>query len=41
MHNTRDHLYAKRFGRVLDFIDKHLGTVLSIKQMARVANFSI
>jgi len=41
MKNTRDNDYAKRFGRVLDFIDKHLDTELSVKQMATVANFSI
>jgi AraC family transcriptional regulator len=41
MHNAREHLYAKRFGRVLDFIDKNLDTELSIQRMAKVAHFSI
>lgn len=41
MHNARNHLYGKRFGRVLDFIDKNLEAELSIEQLAQVANFSI
>ncbi len=40
MQNNREQAYAKRFNRVLDFIEKHLGEDLSIKQMARVASFS-
>jgi AraC family transcriptional regulator len=40
MKNTREHLYAKRFGKVLDFIEEHLGSDLSVRQMARVAHFS-
>ena len=40
MQNAREQAYATRVNRVLDFIERHLGDDLSIKQMARVASFS-
>jgi AraC family transcriptional regulator len=40
MQNAREQAYAKRFNRVFDFIERHLGDELSIKQLARVARFS-
>jgi AraC family transcriptional regulator len=32
--------YADRFGRVLEFIDKHLAEALPVRQLSRIAHFS-
>ncbi|MFA5915475.1 MAG: AraC family transcriptional regulator [Burkholderiales bacterium] len=32
--------YAVRFNRVFDYIDEHLGEVLTVEQLSQVANFS-
>lgn len=32
--------YARRFNRVLDYIDKHLDDVLTVEELSKVANFS-
>lgn len=33
--------YAKRFDRVFEYIDRHMGEALTVEQLARVANFSM
>jgi AraC-like DNA-binding protein len=41
MKKVREQSYAKRFNKVLDFIDEHMGDALPIKRLARVAHFSV
>jgi AraC family transcriptional regulator len=38
--NSKDGSYARRFNRVLDYIDKHLDDALSVDTLGAVANFS-
>ncbi len=40
MPNPKDNSYARRFNRVLDYIDKHLDDDLSVDLLSNVANFS-
>ena len=40
MKKHRDQVYAIRFNRVLDFIDRHLDEPLSVGRLGRVAHFS-
>jgi AraC family transcriptional regulator len=40
MKRRRKEVYAKRFNRVLDFIDRHLDEPLSVERLGRVAHFS-
>lgn len=40
MKTPREQGYARRFAKVLDFIDKHLDEPLSIEQLSSVAHFS-
>lgn len=40
MNETRAGAYAARFGKVLDYIEAHLGEPLSVEQLSQVANFS-
>lgn len=40
MRNDREIAYARRFARVLDYIEKHLYEDLSVERLSRVANFS-
>ena len=40
MKKQREQAYAKRFGQVLDHIDRHLDRPLSIAALSRVAHFS-
>jgi AraC family transcriptional regulator len=37
---SKQHIYARRFNRVLDHIDKHLDDALTVEGLAGVANFS-
>ena len=40
MNTSREDLYAERFNKVFDFIDRHLDQPLSVEQLSRVAHFS-
>jgi AraC family transcriptional regulator len=40
MKHNREQVYAKRFRRVLDFIDRHLDEPLPVERLARSAHFS-
>jgi AraC family transcriptional regulator len=40
MNKSREQAYAKRFSRVMDFIDRHLGEPLPIERLRRLAYFS-
>lgn len=40
MSDSRTSAYADRFGRVFDYIDRHLDEELSVERLSRVANFS-
>jgi AraC family transcriptional regulator len=40
MSNSKASNFAKRFNRVFDFIDRHLGEPLSLDQLSRVAHVS-
>jgi AraC family transcriptional regulator len=37
---SKQHIYARRFNRVLDYIDKHLDENLTVEILGNVANFS-
>ena len=37
---SKQHIYARRFNRVLDHIDKHLDENLTVESLGNVANFS-
>jgi len=37
---SKQHIYARRFNRVLDYIDKHLDEDLTVEILGNVANFS-
>jgi len=37
---SKQHIYARRFNRVLDHIDKHIDDALTVEGLANVANFS-
>ncbi len=37
---SKANAYAKRFNRVFDYIDQHLGEVLTVELLSQVANFS-
>ena len=41
MDNSREQRYARRFGQVLDFIDRHLDEDLSVERLGEVAHFSM
>jgi len=40
VNEVTEKAYAKRFERVFDYIDQHLGEPLDVEQLSRVANFS-
>ncbi|MBR0567614.1 AraC family transcriptional regulator [Azoarcus sp. L1K30] len=40
MNDTRAKAYAARFGKVLDYIEDHLGEALSTEHLSQVAHFS-
>lgn len=40
MNENRARAYAARFGRVLDYIEAHLGDALTTEHLSQVANFS-
>ena len=40
MNTSREQIYAERFNRVFDYIDKHLEEELSVDFLSQVANFS-
>lgn len=40
VNKSREQSYAKRFSRVLDFIDGHLDELLTVERLSRVAHFS-
>ncbi len=40
MNGAAKSVYAKRFDKVLDYIDRHLDEPLSVEQLSSVANFS-
>ncbi|WP_202902761.1 helix-turn-helix transcriptional regulator [Vogesella sp. EB] len=40
MNELRTTAYAARLGKVLDYIEAHLGEALTVERLSRVANFS-
>lgn len=40
MNETKIRTYAARFGKVLDYIESHLGEALTTERLSQVANFS-
>lgn len=40
MKRNKEQCYAKRFGRVLDFIDRHVDEPLPLERLSRVGHFS-
>lgn len=40
MNDSTTDAYAERFGRVFDYIERHLDADLSVERLSRVANFS-
>lgn len=40
MNEDRESEYVRRFEQVFDYIERHLGDVLSVEQLSRVAHFS-
>lgn len=40
MNDSTAHTYPERFGKVLDYIDRHLDEDLSVERLSQVANFS-